>query len=157
MKKLKHLPSAIVQILAAIVAIACILIPSYTIYQNLKKDFGIDGEGGIVLTQDCSHVGPWDNDYKCIGTYQQGSGMVEVLHAVVHVTGRHLKGEYVGDIYRDQSASADAPPSQQHYMSGDDRRSLLHNLLPFGIGEFGLVLLCWSLWPKRTKLAQQTT
>jgi hypothetical protein len=117
-------------------------------YKNLKKD-NVDGRGRVLLTEDCHHSGPWDGDYECRGTYQQGSGMVTVSDAAIRVTGQYFRGEYVGDIYRDQSVSADAPARQQHYKSGEERRSLLHNLPPLAVVMGSLMLMIWSLLPRR--------
>lgn len=148
MKTPLYLQSWPVRIALVIVGLACALNATYTIYDNLKKD-NIGGRGWVTVSKDCRKVGPWDYDFECTGTYTQGSGMVSVGGAIVRVTGNFSKGDRIDDIYRDQSISYDAPVNQQHYISGEDRRSLLHNLPQVIAAQVGLIVAAWSLLAKR--------
>lgn len=143
-----YLQSQPTRIILFVIGLACILTATFTIYDNLKKDT-IGGRGSLSVSRDCHHVGPWDDDFECTGEYTQGGGMVSVKDAVVRVTGNYSKGSTIDDIYRDQSISYDAPASQQRYISGEDRRSLLHNLPYVIIVQIGLFITIWALLPKR--------
>lgn len=149
MKRLSN-PRITIRIVIMATALICIALGSLTIYKNHKKDHGIDGEGYITV-ESCRHIGPWDNDYECIGSYDQGSAMISYSSATVKVVARHgyEKGAVIGDVFRDTSVDTEAPAGDQRYISGDVRRGLGYNLPLVGIVAVGLVALSWAIIPWR--------
>jgi len=135
----RALKSPLVNVLLIIVGLLLILSPLFTIYTNLKKD-NIDGRGWMTVLEDCRHTGPWDGDSECKGRFRQNGGDVTIENAVVNTSIKYSEGDFLGDIYRDTSISYDAPANEQRYMTGEQRRSLIHNL-PSVVTIFAGILL----------------
>jgi hypothetical protein len=124
----------------AVVALFMVGFGSASIYHNLKTD-NVDGRGYMYASSDCSHVGPSDNDYVCKGSYYQDGGMITIANASVHTESRFLKGQFIDDIWRDMRVSYEASASSQHYITGDQRRSLFHNLPAVLLVIFGAEII----------------
>ncbi len=103
-----------------------------SIYQNMKAD-NID-HYGFLMVEHCEHIGPWDFNYRCYGSWQQGSGLVIQPTAVVDVTGLYKRGDTIPDIYPASTSNAAAISTNGPidkvvtFVSGAERRGWLHNL-----------------------------
>jgi hypothetical protein len=144
----KHATVLLVRITLVAIGAILALFSTYAIYINLKKD-NLDGRG-TILVENCTHIGPSDGDYNCTGAYQQGAGGFSPIRpATVHVSSPSTTGDYLSDVYRDTSVSIDAPAEQQHYISGEERRGIIHNLAYITGIVIGLGLLCTSIFYRR--------
>lgn len=126
----------------SVVMLTTALFATYTIYQRLKAD-NINGYGNLIVEQ-CHHIGPWDYDYRCSGTWQQGSGMLSQQDAFVDVVGRYQKGDVIQDVYPSGPLYATGSGElTKQFVTGATRRSLLYNLPLVLLIIFALGCLAW--------------
>ena len=153
MKLLSYLRLWPVRIVFVLIGLALVYNAATDIYVNMKRE-NVHGRGKIVVTDGCKRLGPdWVDYYECKGEFTQSSGMVSFNDAVVRVTGEYYNGEVIRDVWRDQSRGANTPEDQQRYISGEEQRSLVHNLPFVFMIEIGLAMIVFAcaLRPSRTE------
>lgn len=149
MKYIKNIPASFVRFVLVLAGLFIALNSASTIYTNHKTNAGYYGQGSIWLKEDCTQQNQQTKKYECRGLYHQGSGMVSFNDATVRVDKPHVKGEIIGDVYRDLSVNVSAPDSQQQYITGQQRRSIANNLLRIILVVFGIGLIIIGLLPKK--------
>ena len=116
----------------ALLLLIVVFVAGFSIYKHMKAD-NIDGFGTLTVDH-CEHIGPWDFNYRCYGSWQQGAGLVLQPQAMVDVVGVYKKDDMIPDVYPASSSDAQkistsGPVSgMMRFVTGSERRSLMGNL-----------------------------
>lgn len=88
----------------ALLLLIVVFVAGFSIYKHMKAD-NIDGFGTLTVDH-CEHIGPWDFNYRCYGSWQQGAGLVLQPQAMVDVVGVYKKDDMIPDVYPASSSDA---------------------------------------------------